>query len=430
VLIRQGFQYTAFPKPQREALVRRWVGCRRFVFNEALAFQRAEIAAGRGRPTYVALCARLPKLRAMHPWLAEPPAQALQQALKDLSRAWNLKYACRFGAPRFKRRGQGDTIRFPQGCSYDAASGEVRIPKLGSVRLRHSRPTMGKLKSVTLRFEGKHLVVSLQTEREVDIRPSDSAGEVGLDFGAATSIMPSAGSPITLPARIGWYERRMRHLQQTVSRKRKGSNNRRKAVARVAQCHRRISAIRRDFLHQETTRLVRGNALIVIEDLQVKRMTASAAGTAATRGKNVRQKAGLNRSILRNGWGMARLMLEYKAAWCGANLVAVPPAYSSQRCNRCGDIRARNRRTQARFECVACGHTENADRNAACNILLRGKEMIARGNRPSTAGYAGTHACEGGSRRPRPRSAARGSAVRLPLAGTDSELGLPENPHP
>lgn len=87
MLIRQGFQYAPRLKAQREALVRRWVGCRRFVFNDALRFQRAEIAARRKRPGYTALCRRLPDLRKAYPWLGEPPAQALQQALKDLCAA-------------------------------------------------------------------------------------------------------------------------------------------------------------------------------------------------------------------------------------------------------------------------------------------------------------------------------------------------------
>lgn len=143
MLVRQGFQYALRLKSQREALLRRWAGCRRFVFNEALAHQKAEVAGGRKRPGYATLCARLPELKKLHPWLAEPPAQALQQALKDLCAAWERKYTSRFGAPRFKRRGEGDTLRLPQDCAYDAAAGTLRLPKLGEVRLRHSRQALG-----------------------------------------------------------------------------------------------------------------------------------------------------------------------------------------------------------------------------------------------------------------------------------------------
>jgi putative transposase len=215
-----------------------------------------------------------------------------------------------------------------------------------------------------------------------------------------------------MPAHIGRYDRRTKRLQRAVSRKRKGSGNRGKAVARLPQCHRRIGAMRRDFLHQATTQLVQTNALIAIEDLQVINMTASAAGTIQAPGKNVRQKAGLNRRILRNGWGLARSMLEYKCAWHGVTLVAVPPAYSSQQCSRCRHIAADNRKTQAPFACVECGHTENADKNAAHNILLRAKQMLAGGGPSCTAGYPGTHACEGAVARVKQSPAAAPETAR------------------
>lgn len=441
MLVRQGFQYTLRLKPQKEALLRRWAGCRRFVFNEALGFQKSEIAAGRKRPGYAALCARLPALKKLNPWLAEPPAQALQQALKDLCAAWDRVYTSRFGAPRFKKRGEGGTLRLPQDCTYDAVAGVLHLPKLGAIRLRHSREALGRLKNVTLRCVAGdsrgRWIASLQTEREIMVVAPASATAVGLDFGVATTITPSSGEPINLPQRIGRYERRMKRLKQAVSRKRKGSANCRKAVAKLAAVHSRAAAVRRDFLHQRTTDLVRSHALIAIEDLAVKSMTASAAGTVEKPGKNVKQKAGLNRSILRNGWAMARRMLEYKASWRGAMLVSVPPAYTSQTCFVCGHIDSANRRSQSLFACVLCGHIDHADCNAAKNILARAQRTLGAageaqlGGRPaSTAGYAGTQACEGLRQEPqhrRPRSAARGGSVGTPLAGTAPGLRLPGN---
>jgi putative transposase len=236
MLIRQGFQYALRLKAQREGVLRRWVGCRRFVFNEALAHQRAEVAAGRKRPGYAALCARLPELKKLHPWLCEPPAQSLQQALKDLCKAWDA-YTSRFGSPRFKKKGEGDTLRLPQDCRYHATAGLVHLPKIGAVRLRHSREALGELKNVTLRQERGRWVASLQTEREVDIGTPGASAAVGLDFGAATTIMPSNDllAPVELPPRIGRYERRMKRLQQVVSRKKRGSANRKKSGGQ-AQC--------------------------------------------------------------------------------------------------------------------------------------------------------------------------------------------------
>lgn len=190
-----------------------------------------------------------------------------------------------------------------------------------------------------------------------------------------------------------------------------------------------ITGLSRDALHVH---------IGLLACLAVKSMTASAAGTIETPGKNVLQKAGLSRTILRNGWSMARSMLEYKAAWSGVMLVAVPPAYTSQACSACGHTTAENRKAQAVFACVACGHRENADRNAAKNILAKAQLMLGGGEAPqpggrpaSTAGYAGTNACEGAAPlRPRPRSAAQGGLVKPPLAGTIPGLSLPGNLDP
>lgn len=211
-------------------------------------------------------------LKKLHPWLSEPPAQALQQALKDLCAAWERRYALRFGAPRFRKKGEGQTLRLPQDCAYNAADGTLRLPKLGEVRLRHSRQALGEIKNVTLRKERGRWVAALQTERELEVLPPTATAAVGLDFGAVTTIMPSDDSlaPIELPQRIGRYERRMRRQQQVVSRRRKGSKNRRKAVARLARLHARIAAMRRDFLHKETTKVVGAHALVAIEDLAVR----------------------------------------------------------------------------------------------------------------------------------------------------------------
>lgn len=218
----QGYLYALRLKPQKEALLRRWVGCRRWVWNEALAFQRAEIEADRKRPNYHQLSARLPTLKREHPWLAEPPAQALQQALRDLCEAWDKHRTSGAGAPRFKVRGEGESLRFVQDLVYDAAGGRIRLPKLGFVRMRHSRMAEGVLKNATVRQERGRWVVGLQMQRDVDDPRPASAAAVGLDFGVATTIMPSEGEPIELPARLSKYERRIKRLQQDLTRKKKG----------------------------------------------------------------------------------------------------------------------------------------------------------------------------------------------------------------
>lgn len=267
--------------------------------------------------------------------------------------------------------------------------------------------------------------------RDVDEPLPVGTAAVGPDFGVATTIMPSAGEPIELPARLSKYERRIKRLQQDLTRKEKGSKNRRKARGRLARCHAKAVALRRDFLHKATTALVEQHALIAIEDLRVQQMTRSAAGTSDRPGRCVKRKRGLNRTILRQGWGLARRMLEYKGARRGVRVVAVEAAYTSQTCAACGHVDRASRRTRSAFACVACGHHDQADRNAAKNILVRALASLGQvtaspssGCSASTAGHAGTHACEAGLCRPRPRPAAQGRSAAVAgggsLAGTTS----------
>ncbi len=155
------------------------------------------------------------------------------------------------------------------------------------------------------------------------------------------------------------------------ARKQKGSANQRKAYERVAELKRRKKRKLDDLLHKESAYYAEHYGVVVVEDLQVGNMTASAKGSPENPGKNVAQKAGLNRAILESGWGRFVTMLEYKLAERGGRLVKVPPHYTSQRCSACGHTEAGNRPSQAKFLCQSCGHAENADVNAAKNIENR-----------------------------------------------------------
>ena len=157
--------------------------------------------------------------------------------------------------------------------------------------------------------------------------------------------------------------------------------------------HTRVVNARKDFLHKASTQIASAHARVIVEDLGVKNMSASARGTAEQPGRRVKQKAGLNRSILDQGWAEFRRQLEYKLSWNGGMLVAVPAQYTSQTCPECGHVSKDNRQTQAVFACVACGHTGNADWVAAVNILERGHRLTACGEdarreRPARAAHA------------------------------------------
>ncbi|MBW4049590.1 MAG: transposase, partial [Proteobacteria bacterium] len=172
---------------------------------------------------------------------------------------------------------------------------------------------------------------------------------------------------------------RLARYQRAMSRKVKFSKNWRKAKAKVAKLHQRIGNTRRDVLHKATTTISQNHAMVVVEDLQVRNMMRSAAGTVERPGRNVRAKSGLNKSILDQGWAEFRRQLDDKLQWNGGWLVPVPPHNTSRTCPECGHIAADNRRTQTRFKCVACGYASHADLVGAMNILARGHRVAARG---------------------------------------------------
>ncbi len=369
--------------------MRRFAGSCRVVFNEALALQRANHQAAGAFIRYVAMAKHLTAWRQgvalpsgrTAPWLSEAPIHPLQQSLKDLERAYTNFFAGRAAFPRRKKRGEHDSFRYPDPKQFklDQAGARIFLPKLGWVRLRLSRPVPGALRNVTVSLSAGRWFVSIQTGREVADLVPQATSAVGIDVGIARFATFSDGAFLAPLNSFKRHEARLRRYQRAMSRKVKFSNNWKKAKARVQRVHARIGNVRRDFLHKATTDIARTCALVCIEDLAVRNMSRSASGTVEVPGRRVRAKSGLNKAILDQGWFEFRRQLEYKLAWSGGHLIAVPPANTSRTCPACGHVAAENRPTQARFHCVACGHAAHADVVGAINILARGHRVAACG---------------------------------------------------
>jgi putative transposase len=381
----QAFKFELRPNGQQEQQMRRFAGSCRVVFNEALELQKARYERGEKKLGYAGLCkeltawrngAPLPSGRTA-PWLAEAPVHPLQQSLKDLERAYANFFAKRADFPRFKKKGQSDSFRYPdpKQIKLDQANSRLFLPKLGWLRYRNSREVLGTVKNVTVSQSCGKWFVSIQTEREIE-QPIPTGGAVGVDMGTTRFATLSDGSCYAPLNSFKRHETRLRKAQQCLSRKVKFSNNWRKAKTRIQRIHARIGNVRRDYLHKASTAISKNHAIVCIEDLQVRNMSKSAAGTADAPGRNVRAKSGLNKSILDQGWFEFRRQLDYKLAWCGGRLVAVAPQNTSRTCPCCGHVSADNRRTQARFECVECGFEGHADWVAAVNILARGMQQL------------------------------------------------------
>ena len=379
----QAYQYELMPNGEQGCNMRRFAGSCRFVFNKALALQKENHEAGNKFIAYVAMAKLLTGWRngVDTPWLKDAPCHPLQHALKDLEKAYKNFFAKRTDFPRFKRKGSGDSFRYPdpKQIKLDQVNSRLFLPKLGWLRYRNSRDVLGELRNVTVSQSGGKWFVSIQTQREMADPVHPSSSSVGIDVGIARFASLSDGSFIEPLNTFRKHQQRLARVQRVMSRKQKFSNNWKKAKAEVQKIHTRITNVRRDFLHKATTTISQNHAIVCVEDLQVRNMSKSAAGSSDSPGRNVRAKSGLNKSILDQGWFEFRRQLEYKQAWLGGEELAVPPRDTSRTCPTCGHVSAENRQTQARFACVECGYENNADLVGAINILERGHRLLACG---------------------------------------------------
>jgi putative transposase len=377
----QAYQFQTEPNGEQLRDLRRFVGSCRFVYNKALALQKALYKQGKQKLSYAGLCQSLVewKKQGETAWLAEAPSQALQQTLKDSERAYQNFFAKRADFPRPKKKGRGDRFRTQQGFKIDLGNFRIFLPKLGWIRTRKSREMLGTAKNITVSSNGGKWFVSIQTEREVEPALPTATTAIGIDVGIARFATFSDGRFIAQLNSFKQHQARLARYQRRMSRKVKYSSNWKKAKAKVQKMHSRIAHARKDFLHKTTTTISQNHALVCVENLQVRNMTKSSKGTREQPGKQVRQKSGLNRAILDQGWGELRRQLAYKLEWNGGMLLAVPPHNTSRTCPACGPIAKENRRTQALFLCVDCGYENHAEVVGAMNILARGHRVLACG---------------------------------------------------
>lgn len=381
----QAYKYALQPNGQQERQMRRFAGSCRFVFNKALAMQKENYEAGGKYINYVAMAKHLTAWRNSPDtaWLADAPVHPLQQTLRDLERAYKNFFTKRAAFPRFKKKGQSDSFRYPdpKQIKLDQVNSRIFLPKLGWLRYRNSREALGTVKNVTVSASGEQWFISIQTEREVADPIPQSTSAVGIDMGIARFVTLSDGTYLAPLNSFRKHEQRLARYQRAMSRKVKFSNNWKKAKARITKLHQKIGNVRRDYLHKATTTISQNHAMACIEDLQIRNMSKSAAGTTDQPGRNVRTKSGLNKSILDQGWFEFRRQLDYKLQWAGGFLVPVPPQNTSRTCPVCGHVSADNRKTQERFACIDCGFEENADLVGAINILAAGHAVYACGGR-------------------------------------------------
>lgn len=388
MLRRRAYRFQIRPRG-RAARLASWAAAARFVWNYFLAQREQMWRATRDLPedlrrehldsvSYFAQSKQLPALKAHKPFLLDCPAIALVQVLRDLDAAWQRFFSGLADRPRFKGRDSRRSITLSGEATFRIAEGGRRIipAKFGAVSARGGRPPEGRPYRLTLSEDRGRWFASVGTELEVAEPAPPKGPPIGIDLGVAQSLTLSDGRVYTLPVATPSEEIRLQRLARAVSRRRLGSKRRDKAVRRLERARGRIARRVDDARHRITTQLASEHSLIVIEDLAVKRMSRSAAGTLERPGRNVRAKSGLNRSILAQGWAETRRQLTYKCEASRTELRAVAPARTSQRCSRCGIVDPASRRSQSVYLCTTCGHGENADANAAKNILALGTRAL------------------------------------------------------
>ncbi|WP_323175743.1 RNA-guided endonuclease InsQ/TnpB family protein [Neisseria cinerea] len=377
MIIRKAFKFEIMPNGAQIRKMKQFCGCSRFVFNRALAYQNEQYEADKSfKFSYNKIANLLPEWKRELTWLKDCHSQVLQQSLKDLENSFKNFFAKRSDFPKFKRKGEKDSFRFPQGCKLEQQNNRIYLPKIGWIRYRNSRAIVGEMKNVTVSRKCGKWYISVQTEFEQKT-PQPKGGEIGIDMGIVRFATLSNGEHFEPINAFKNLKGKLVKLQKQFKHKTKFSKNWQKLKAKIAKLHHKISNIRKNYLHQISSQISQSHAIVYVEDLQVTNMSKSAKGDVEQHGKNVKQKSGLNRMILDQSWFEFRRQLDYKLLWNGGHLVTVSPQNTSRTCPCCGHTAKDNRQTQAVFECVECGYTENADAVGAINVLKRGQAIQA-----------------------------------------------------
>jgi transposase len=366
-------RYRLEPTPEQETILLRHCSDARYVWNLAVEQHRHWKPGRRLAPGFAGQCRQLTEARADNEWLREGSVNVQQQALRDFWRAKTAFFRSGSGHPRWRKKHADEGFRITDTCEVRKLNrrwAQVKVPKVGWVRFRLTRPELPVAKSYRVTFRNGQWHVAFA----VIPSPIDAPGTgeaIGIDRGVAITAALSDGRMLNCPQLTRRERAQVRKHQRRAARAPKASDRKAAEYAKVARLKAREAGRRKDWAEKASTDLARGYDVIRFEKLNIKNMTARPAprpdpnSPGAFLSNRAAAKAGLNRSILAQGWGTLRRRTEEKAP---GRVQDVPAPYTSLRCSACGWIDKNSRKSQAGFVCSSCGFTCNADLNAAVNI--------------------------------------------------------------
>lgn len=404
------YKYLCILTKEQIITLLQWGGACRFLYNLAKEERELRHEQNKNRPEsqreytnkyeQMASLVDLKKMEGME-FLKDVPSQVLQQVLSMLENSFQRFFDGDSDYPNWKtRNNNGVQLKFPDGPSVkvnylNKNNASVNIPKLGDIRFKTGGrriPKNARIRSMNIKGNSSgtefRISFNLGINKEEVVIPNNQGEAVGIDRGVVISMQLSNGKQYHLPkALIKKQEKKLKKAQKRLARMQKPkkdnpehkAKNYKKQQEKIRKIHKKIKNTRLDFNHKSTTEIAKSHSMVVIEDLKLKNLTASASGTLANPGTNVSQKSGLNKSLLNEGMYQQEQMYKYKCIKFGFLLVKVPAKNSSRECSVCGFISKKNRKSQSEFECIKCGHAENADLNASKVILARGHRVLACG---------------------------------------------------
>ena len=367
--MRQGFRFRLYPNKEQELLLRKSLGCVRFVWNHFLDKRQTLWRQENKGMTYYDMAKELTQLKKQgeYSWLSEVSIIPLRYSIYGLEETYKKFFKGKCGFPNFKKKSGSNSLNLDT-SAFKVKDGKFFIAK-------NKQPLNIKFhKQLPKDFDVKHIQISLEPSGkwyvsfnlEVSVEPlPESQNQIGIDLGVSTFATTSNGDKIKSPDLKKEYQK-LKKLQRKLSKKQKGSKNRNKARIKVARQYERIKFIRLNFHHQVSRKLVNENQVIVLEDLKIKNMV-----------KNRK----LSRAISEQGWYQFRSFLEYKCNWYGRKLIIINQWYpSSKTCSSCGSIQAKIPLSVREWTCPDCGSHHDRDVNAAKNILAVGTTVSACGD--------------------------------------------------